>query len=90
MNDGRLARMLVELDAELAEQQNMDAACDLVANLGRALGFRVTRSPDNAAKMARILHEIEAVEPGMRTALGRMADAILRPKRSTSRQSGKH
>lgn len=70
MNDGPFARMLVELDAELAQQQNIDAACDLVADLGRALGFSVTRSPEKAAKMAGILRQMEALEPGTLDRLG--------------------
>ena len=70
MNDGPLARMLVEIDAELAERQNMDAACDLVANLSRALGFSVTRSPEKAAKVAGILRQMEARELGKLDRLG--------------------
>lgn len=70
MTDGPFAQMLADLDAELAQQQNIDAACELVADLGRALGFQVTRSPEKAAKMAGNLRQIEALEPGTLDRLG--------------------
>lgn len=72
MNDGPFARMLAELDAELAQKQNanIEAACELVDDLGRALGFHVTRSSEKAARMAKILRQMEAMTPGTLDRLG--------------------